>query len=484
MQHILVATDDRAAVRAIARGFSAQVELTEVRNPDDLKTALTRRPPDVMFADIAWVDQSGERSFESIRTALRSLWAIAPNLEVIILTPQENIREAVKSVRAGADNYLTYPVSPEEAGYVLESLRESRMMQTELEYLRSADAGIAGGAGALNGPLQQVRSPVMQSVFEQVRRVAQANTTVLLQGETGTGKGVLAKLIHAQSNRAAGPFMAVHCGAIPETLVESELFGHEKGAFTGANRRKAGRFEVAAKGTIFLDEIGTISPPTQVRLLQVLQDRLFQRVGGVVDIPMEARIVAASNGDLEDMVRRGEFRADLLFRLNVFPIRVPALRERREDIPLLAELFLQRMRQQYMKKIDGIHPEVLTAFLSYPWPGNIRELENLMERAYILETSHMLSPGSFPPELFVGGAPLANVSLDLSLPLAEVRNQAKEQAQRRYIEEMLADCRGRVTLTAQRAGISSRQLRKLMGRYGIDKASYKPAKSGTKGASL
>ncbi len=478
MQHILVATDNQAAAKAISRSFSTQVQLSVVRHPDELKPALGKRTHDVIFADIAWLDPSPERSFESIRTALRALWAIAPNLEVIILTPQENIREAVKSVRAGADNYLTYPVSPEEAAYVLESLRESHMMQTELEYLRSADSGSS------LAPLQQVASPVMQAVFDKVRRVAQANTTVLLQGETGTGKGVLAKLIHAQSNRASGPFMGVHCGAIPETLVESELFGHEKGAFTGANRRKAGRFEVAAKGTIFLDEVGTISQPTQVRLLQVLQDKVFQRVGGVADIPMEARIIAASNVDLEDMVRRGEFRADLLFRLNVFPIRVPSLRDRREDIPLLAEMFLQRLRQQHMKKIDGIHPEVLEAFSRYPWPGNIRELENLLERAYILETSHMLSPDNFPPDLFVGGAPLANVSLDLSLPLSEVRDRAKEHAQRRYIEEMLAACRGRVTLTAERAGISTRQLRKLLGRYGIDKSHYKPAKSGTKNASL
>ena len=324
----------------------------------------------------------------------------------------------------------------------------------------------------------------MQAVFDKVRRVAQANTTVLLTGETGTGKGVLAKLIHAQSNRASGPFMGVHCGAIPETLVESELFGHEKGAFTGASKRKPGRFEVAAKGTIFLDEIGTISQPTQVRLLQVLQDKVFQRVGGVVDIPMEARIVAASNVDLEELVRKGEFRADLLFRLNVFPIRVPSLRDRREDIPLLAEMFLQRLRQQYMKKIEGLHPDVLDAFQSYPWPGNIRELENLMERAYILETSHMLSPDNFPPDLFVGGAPLANVSLDLSLPLSEVRNQAKEHAQRRYIEELIAECRGKVNLTAERAGITTRQLRKLLCRYGIDKSRYKPVKNGIKSADI
>ncbi len=440
--------------------------------PEDLQTALARRIPDVLFVDVSWIDRSPVRSIDTIRTALRALWTIAPNLEVIVLAKQDNIREAVKSVRAGADNYLTYPVSTEEAAYVLESLRESRMMQTELEYLRSADSG------KIRVPLQQIKSPAMQTIFDKVCRVAATDSTVLLYGETGTGKGVLAKLIHAQSNRAKGPFIGVHCGAIPETLVESELFGHEKGAFTGASKRKSGRFEVASKGTIFLDEIGTISLSTQVRLLQVLQDKVFQRVGDVNDIPMEARIVAASNVDLEELVRKGEFRADLLFRLNVFPVKVPALRERREDIPLLAEAFLQRLRQQQLKKIHGIHPDVLEAFQRYAWPGNIRELENLMERAYILETSHMLSPDNFPQDLFSGGAPLTNVSLDLSLPLAEVRNQAKEQAQRRYIEELLAECKGRINLTAERAGITTRQLRKLLSRYDIDKARYKKHKSG------
>ncbi|MGX7947799.1 sigma-54 dependent transcriptional regulator [Oleidesulfovibrio alaskensis] len=475
MQHYLVATDNQPAAKAITRSFSSQAELTVVHSPQELHAALGRRIPDVLFADVSWLDRSPERTLDTIRTALRALWAIAPNLEVIVLAGQENIREAVKSVRAGADNYLTYPVSAEEAAYVLESLRESRMMQTELEYLRSS------ADGKTRIPLEQVHSTVMQTVFDKVRRVAATDTTILLQGETGTGKGVLAKLIHARSNRSKGPFMGVHCGAIPETLVESELFGHEKGAFTGASKRKPGRFEVAAKGTIFLDEIGTISLPTQVRLLQVLQDKVFQRVGGVNDIPMEARIVAASNVDLEELVKKGQFRADLLFRLNVFPIRVPALRERREDIPLLAETFLQRLRQRQMKKIQGIHPEVLAAFQNYAWPGNIRELENLMERAYILETSHMLSPDNFPQDLFAGGAPLANVSLDLSLPLAAVRNQAKEQAQRRYIEELIAECRGRINLTAERAGITTRQLRKLLTRYGIDKSVYKQSKSGTSG---
>ncbi|MFV0423855.1 sigma 54-interacting transcriptional regulator [Oleidesulfovibrio sp.] len=473
MQYYLVATGNQPAAKAISRSFSTQAELAMVRSPEDLQTTLARRIPDVLFADVSWIDRSPARNLDTIRTALRALWAIAPNLEIIVLAEQDNIREAVKSVRAGADNYLTYPVSAEEAAYVLESLRESRMMQTELEYLRSADNG------KIRAPLQQAKSPVMQAVFDKVCRVAATDSTVLLHGETGTGKGVLAKLIHARSNRAKGPFMGVHCGAIPETLVESELFGHEKGAFTGASKRKSGRFEVASKGTIFLDEIGTISLSTQVRLLQVLQDKVFQRVGGVSDIPMEARIVAASNVDLEELVRKGEFRADLLFRLNVFPIKVPALRERREDIPLLAETFLQRLRQQQLKKIQGIHPDVLEAFQRYPWPGNIRELENLMERAYILETSHMLSPDNFPQDLFAGGAPLANVSLDLSLPLAEVRNQAKEQAQRRYIEELIAECKGRINLTAERAGITTRQLRKLLSRYGIDKTCYKEHKSGT-----
>ncbi|MFO7596822.1 MAG: sigma-54 dependent transcriptional regulator [Desulfocurvibacter africanus] len=468
MRNILVATDDAAAAGAVEKSFSETFAVRRAQRRDALLPMLEKENIDVLFIDLDWLDRKKEdRSSTTMKPALSELWAKAPNLEIIVLTPQDNIREAVSAVKAGAGNYLTYPVNPAEATYVLESLQESHKIQHELDYLRKAACDVG------QAPILGTESPHMKKVFEKVAMVAPTKSTVLITGETGTGKGVIARLIHSSSASRKGPFVAVHCGAIPESLIESELFGHEKGSFTGAVKRKAGRFEIAAGGTIFLDEIGTISQAAQVRLLQVLQDKVFQRVGGETDIPMHARIIAAANVDLEQLIKQGAFRQDLFFRLNVFPIEVPPLRDRREDIPLLAEGFLEQLRRQTPKGIGGIHPTVIDALCNYSWPGNVRELENLIERAFILETSHMLTPESFPADLFAQDAPVASVPLDLSLPLAEVRNQAKEHAERRYLKELLGECKGRIGRTAQRAGITPRQLHKLLTRYNINKVEFR-----------
>ena len=468
MRNILVATDDTAAAGAVERSFSETFAVRRAQRRDGLPAALEKENVDVLFIDLDWLDRrKEERSPATMKTALGELWAKAPNLEIIVLTPQGNIREAVTAVKAGAGNYLTYPVNPTEATYVLESLLESHKIQHELDYLRKAAFEVG------EAPIVRTDSLLMKKVFEKVAMVAPTKSTVLITGETGTGKGVIARLIHGSSASRKGPFVTVHCGAIPENLIESELFGHEKGSFTGAVKRKAGRFEIASGGTIFLDEIGTISQAAQVRLLQVLQDKVFQRVGGETDIPMNARIVAAANVDLERLTKEGAFRSDLYFRLNVFPIEIPPLRERREDIALLAEGFLDQLSRQTPKDIGGIHPSVLEALRNYSWPGNVRELENLIERAFILESSHMLTPESFPADLFALDTPVASVPLDLSLPLAEVRNQAKEYAERRYLKELLAECRGRIGRTAERAGITPRQLHKLLTRYKIDKIEFR-----------
>jgi transcriptional regulator with GAF, ATPase, and Fis domain len=315
----------------------------------------------------------------------------------------------------------------------------------------------------------------MKKVFDKVKLVAPTRTTVLITGETGTGKGVLAKLIHRHSNRCDNQFISVHCGAIPETLIESELFGHEKGAFTGAFQRKLGKFEIAHGGTIFLDEIGTITSSTQIKLLQVLQDRTFQRVGGEESIETDVRIIAASNMDLENMCVDGIFRKDLFYRLNVFPIEIPPLRERIEDLPLLVGTFLRNLNKMYQKNINDLHPQVMEAFVSYSWPGNIRELENLIERAYILETASILTPESFPSEIFVFDTPKAQVSLDISLTLSEVRQQGIENIERSYLKQILTLNEGRIKCAAKSAGITPRQLHKLLSKYGIRKEEFKRA---------
>jgi transcriptional regulator with GAF, ATPase, and Fis domain len=284
---------------------------------------------------------------------------------------------------------------------------------------------------------------------------------------------VIAQLVHQHSKRSEKQFISVHCGGIPDSLLESELFGHEKGAFTGAIRRKLGKFEIAHSGTIFLDEIGTISTAMQISLLQILQDRTFQRVGGEHVLKADVRVIAATNTNLLKMVEEGTFRSDLYYRLNVFPIELPRLEDRIEDIPILVENFLKRLNKVNAKHINDIHPEVLDAFQCYPWPGNIRELENLLERAYILELSSILTPKSFPADLFRNGKKKNKNSVDTSLTLHEVRQREIERAERQYLNELLLKNHGKIKPTARDAGIGERQLNKLMHRYGILKEDFK-----------
>lgn len=484
MKFILVASPEQEACDVIRICFDDfKVDVTA--NFSQGLEKLRKRAYEYIFVDIDLLRENpAKNSFNGYREALQNFWHTFPAAEVIVLAGQAMIREAVNAVKAGAGNYLTYPINRDEVKYVVESISESIRMQSELDYLR--------GRFWQNDSLEVVRTnnPMMKKVFDKVRSVAPTKATVLLLGETGTGKGVLAKLVHRHSTRSDRQFIAVHCGAIPETLIESELFGHEKGAFTGAVKRKLGKFEIAQGGTIFLDEIATVTPSAQIKLLQVLQDRTFQRLGSEATIEADVRIIAASNVDLREMSGKGAFRRDLYYRLNVFPIDIPALRERTEDIPILIETFLKRLSKLYYKEIKDVHPQILKAFKKYPWPGNIRELENLIERAYILETSSMLRPDSLPLDIFAGGCANPAVAMDLSLPLAAVRRQGIEEIERKYLRDLLAAHAGRINQTAGAAGISPRQLRKLLAKYDIQKEEFKPvtasgsmAKNGLTGSS-
>jgi DNA-binding NtrC family response regulator len=427
---------------------------------------LHRHRYDYVFIDLELLHVSGSRS--SYKGAMQPFWLLFPTIEIIVMSSPEMIREAVKAVKQGASNYLTYPFTAAEVSYVVESINESKIVQSELDYLRNH----FWKQDSQN--LIRTNSPVMHRIFEKIRSVAPTISTVLLMGETGTGKGVLAKIIHSHSKRSAARFISVHCGAIPDTLLESELFGHEKGAFTGATRRKLGKFEIAGDGTIFLDEIATLTPAAQVKLLQILQDKIFQRIGGEEILHANARIIAATNMDLQEMCAAGLFRKDLYYRLNVFPIEVAPLRERTEDIPLLVDIFLSRFNQFNNKDIRGIDKNVLAAFTDYPWPGNIRELENLIERAYILENSSILSRDSFPIDLFLPQQrKMSEFSPDISVSLAEARRSGIEQIERCYLKNLLQRNKGKINQTAADAKISSRQLHKLMKKYALHKEDFK-----------
>jgi DNA-binding NtrC family response regulator len=464
MKYVLVGSKDQAACNAIRTSLASEYRVDVASSRKICLEMFRKKRYEFLFVDVELLRESMRDS--NYKAGLQPFWHMYPTAQIIALSPQEMIREAVKAVKAGAGDYLTYPIDPAEIKYVTESLYESEIMESELDYLRDRfwqedSLGIV-----------RTRNPLMNEVFNKVRSVAPTKSTVLLGGETGTGKGVMARLIHQHSNRKGDPFISVHCGAIPDTLLESELFGHEKGAFTGAVRRKLGKFEIAQGGTIFLDEIGTLTPSAQVKLLEVLQDGTFHRVGGEATIEADVRVIAATNTDLPALCEENQFRKDLYYRLNVFPINIPPLSERIEDISSVVEVILGRLNRFNLKEIHDVHPEVLDGFRHYSWPGNIRELENLMERAYVLETTSVLTPESFPSQLFASGG-LPQVKPDVSLTLTEARRKGTEELERRYLEKLLTLNKGRIKESANAAGISTRQLHKLLTRHGIRKETYK-----------
>lgn len=457
MRDILVLTNAEDEWHLISNVLS---DAGNIRRAPDLNTALTlhtQSPFDLILADIELLAaHPGMSAFSSVN----------PFVQFIVLCTRSNTRQAIEAVKAGAVGYLLSPVKERDIHLLLPTLNRSRSKDFELDYLRDRFWKTEW--------LEIIRSKNagMKKIFENVRSVAPTIATVLLLGETGTGKGTLARLIHWHSRRFEKPFIAVHCGAIPDTLIESELFGYEKGAFTGAERKKPGRFEMAEGGTIFLDEIGTISPSAQVKLLQVLQDRTFSRIGGDCILKTDVRIIAATNSDLEDGVRKGVYRKDLFYRLNVFPIEIPPLKERLEDLEYLVDMFLKKLNVKYGKNIQTVHPSVLEGFRHYEWPGNIRELENILERAYILERATVITPDNLPIETQLAAA------RDMPAPgtgqtLAQVRRHAVNACEISYLTSLLEETNGRIRETAKKADITTRQLNRLLTRHGLDKKQFK-----------
>ena len=456
MPKMLVIT--REGSRAEAVGDLLGREGDAGKTPD---TGGDGREVDALFVDVESLLENGP-----VNQALEALWERYPSAAIVVMTDESRTGAAVDAVKAGAFDYLTHPINQSELDLVMDKVRESDVLQSQLDYLR----GQFWNEDSLD--YVDTRSKAMRDVFVKIRQVAGTRTTVLLTGETGTGKSLIAKLIHAHSNRKDMPFISVHCGAIPDTLVESELFGHEKGAFTGAVRRKLGKFELAHGGTIFLDEIGTVSQSVQVKLLNVIQERMIQRVGGERDIPVDVRIIAATNEDMGELCDRGKFRRDLFYRLNVFPIRIPSLRERREDLPRLSERFVTQFNGLLNTEIKGIHPQVLDTFMEYEWPGNVRELENVIERACILETGEILLPESFPPDLLDTQGEVVTSPVKTSLPLKEARRITVDKFEKQYLASLLEQCRGVIKDAAARAGVTPRQLNKLMNRHGLDRKNF------------
>jgi DNA-binding NtrC family response regulator len=390
----IMIVDDEAVVRRSLGGWLAEegYQVDTAASGKEALEALGRDDWDIFILDIKMPGIDGIE-------LQRRIQEIHPEATVIIMTAYASVDTAVEAMKQGAYDYIVKPFDPEALGNLVRKAAERKRILTENVQLRQKIEEMSPFQGIIG------QSSAIQRVLEEVQMVAASDTNVLIRGESGTGKELIARAIHACSARRYLPIVTVSCGALSEGVLESELFGHEKGAFTGAQYRRKGKFEMADGGTLFLDEIGDISLKTQVDLLRVLEERQVCRVGGNKMIPVNFRLIAATNRNLENMVRDGEFREDLYYRLNVFAITIPPLRERREDIPLLAQHFLDKFSRSMSKHVNGISPEALRIMNSYDWPGNIRELQNAIERAFLVAKSESLQAGDFPMAT-AGSAPV------------------------------------------------------------------------------
>ncbi len=371
---------------------------------------------------------------------------IDPDMPLIIMTGYASVETAVQALKQGAYDYITKPFDPDELVHLIRNAVEHRRAKREVVRLRENLQEVY--------PQTQIigQSPAMKRVFELIETVAPADATVLITGESGTGKELVARAIHAASPRRFMPMVVIHCGALTDTLLESELFGHERGAFTGAQYRKKGKFEVADGGTIFLDEIGDISLKTQTDLLRVLQEKEIVRVGGTQTIKVDFRCVAATNKDLQGLVDEGTFRPDLFYRLNVFAIRLPALRERREDIPLLVNHFLHKYAAAMNRAVPRVAAKALDVLMDYAWPGNVRELENAIERAMLIYRDQEIQPTDFPFQ--TSGSVPSN-------------GQTLEEVEKAHIKRVIEEAAGNYSRTARILGIDRTTLYNKVKRYGL-----------------
>jgi len=381
-------------------------------------------------------------------------------LPVVVMTAYGSVETAVEAMKAGASDYVLKPFALAEMRLVVQKELDVRHLREENRNLREALGR------QYNHPNIVARSPKMQEVLALVERVAATPSTVLIGGESGVGKDLIAHLIHQRSSRSSGPFVKINSTAIPENLLESELFGYEKGAFTGATASKPGKFELADKGTLFLDEIGDVPPATQVKLLRVLQEREFERLGGTRTIKVDVRLIAATNRDLRAALEQGTFREDLYYRLNVVPIDIPPLREHKEDIPDLANLFLIRLGQQSQKKLEGIKPEALRKLMDFHWPGNVRELENIVERACALAPGPFIEASDIQIDHVAGRNHSGQSPL---LPEGKTLDQWEDE----LIREAYRRANGNKSEAARMLGLSRNALRYRLEKIGIPDESSK-----------
>jgi two-component system response regulator HydG len=457
---VLVVDDKENMLTLFEKILGTAYDLTTAPDGTRALALIASRTFDLVVTDIR---MPGADGFE----ILKAVKAYAPDTEVVMMTAYASVQKAVEAIKEGAYDYIQKPFDPDDVSLIVARAVERKRLREQAANLRRELEGVYGFDNIVG------KSPAMREVYELVQRAAKLDITVLISGETGTGKELVARAIHHHGGRAGARFVAVNCGALPTELVESELFGHAKGAFTGAHTAKAGLFEEARGGTLFLDEIGELPLAVQVKLNRALQDKLVRRVGETSEAPIDVRIVAASHRDLKSESQAGRFREDLFYRLNVFPIRLPALRERREDIPLLAAHLLQKYGKVHDRAAQRFEPEALRALTSYSWPGNVRELENVIERAVAISDGQTITVDAIPEE--VRGTQLGHVPAELlvRMPYREAVDLARDRFSRDYLVALMREFGGNVTRAAERAGMERESLHRLLKRYGVRSDNFK-----------
>ena len=460
---VLLVDDDAYSTTQLKKLIeSDELSVDAVSSGQEALSALMATDYSVLITDLRMPGMGGMDLIREV--ALRRMM-----VTTIVTTSFGSIERVVEAMRLGAYDFLTKPIDPTQLQIVMDRALKKRELQDEVLQLRQQLKETYSFHNIIS------KNAEMHRIFQLIHHIGGTKSTVLIEGETGTGKELIAKAVHYASEDRQGNLVAINCAALPESLLESELFGHERGAFTSADARRKGRFELADKGTIFLDEIGDISQAMQAKLLRVLQEKRFERVGGHESIDVDIRVVAATNKSLENEVKEGKFREDLFYRLNVIKIDVPPLRDRPEDIPLLITHFLNKYARtnEPPKKVS---PEAMDRLLAYRWPGNIRQLENAIERAAVITVGDTINADNLPRQIVGASAEESpRFEIDLKHPLPHYLQQATEQIERQYILKALEKCRGNVGSCAKLCGLSRRSVSGKISQYGIDKYPFKSA---------
>jgi two-component system response regulator HydG len=451
MKPKILVVDDESAHRQMIKAVltTEGYEIREAADGNQAVKAVEEKYHDLILMDIRMPGLSGIEALQKIKD-------LSPGIPIIIMTAYASVNTAIDALKSGAYDYLTKPLDIEELKILVAKALQFQKLEKENIYLKEQLKDRFDFSNIIG------RSPAMKQLFETMALVAPTEATVLIVGESGTGKELIANAVHQNSARAQQPFIKVNCAALPENLLESELFGHEKGAFTGATARKQGRFQLAHNSSIMLDEIGEMAPTTQAKILRVLQEREFEPIGSSQTIKVDTRVIAATNKNLEEEIRQGRFREDLFYRINVVTIEVPPLRERHEDIPLLADFFLKRFAEKNRRVIKGFTPRAVDLLMRNNWSGNVRELENVVERAVIMARGEMITPMEFPENLKELDQELRETRIDIAA------GRSLKEVEKEMILRTLEETGGNRTHAADILGISRRTLQLKLKAYGIN----------------